>query len=127
MSAPTTTKRRRLGAVEEFEEGVFRIVVDGTLSIGVIRTARGFFAVLNRCPHQGAPICSGRLTGTMLPSRPSEYRYSDERAVLVCPWHRWEFELETGRSVGAATRRRLPTFPIEVEDGQVYLARRRRA
>jgi nitrite reductase (NADH) small subunit len=121
------SERRHVGAVDDFEVGRFCVVADGPRSIGVVRTGRGFFAVLNRCPHQGAPICSGRLTGTMVPTPPGVYRYSEEKDVLVCPWHRWEFELETGTSVGPTTRRRLPTFPVDVEDGQVYLAPRGRA
>jgi nitrite reductase/ring-hydroxylating ferredoxin subunit len=57
----------------------------------------------------------------MLASSPGEYSYSDEQAVLACPWHRWEFSLQDGSSVGAVTKKRLVVYEVEVEDGEVYV------
>jgi nitrite reductase/ring-hydroxylating ferredoxin subunit len=54
-------------------------------------------------------------------SAPGEFSYSDEKLVVVCPWHRWEFELGTGESYGRVTRKRLVTYEVEVENGEVYV------
>ena len=116
----------RVGAVSDFEPNVFRISEIAGKSIGVVRTSRGFHAVHNRCPHQGAEVCAGLLTsGTMAPSRPHEYVYAHEQLVLACPWHRWEFDLETGRAIGQITRKRLALYPVEVigDDVFVHLSR----
>lgn len=124
----TTTEgpaRHRVGAVDEFDEGVFRIVDIEGRSVGVVRTNRGFFAVLNVCPHQHAPICEGRLGGTMRPSAPGEYVYSDDESVLSCPWHRWEFDVATGESYGRVTRKRLLTFDVEIVGTDVFVRGRR--
>jgi nitrite reductase/ring-hydroxylating ferredoxin subunit len=80
--------------------------------------------VRNRCPHQGADICAGKVSGTMVASQPFEYEYSEETLVVACPWHRWEFELATGAGFGRITNKRLVTYPVEVRDGHVYVALR---
>jgi nitrite reductase/ring-hydroxylating ferredoxin subunit len=113
--------RQHLGAVDDFEPGRFRVFELQGRPVGVVRTEQGFFAVRNRCPHQGADICAGLVTGTMEPSAPGEFSYSEEKLVVVCPWHRWEFELTTGESYGQVTRKRLVTYEVEVEDGEVYV------
>lgn len=121
MSATRTRARTHVGAVADFEQDRFRVFDLGGRPVGVVRTAQGFYAVRNRCPHQGADICAGTVAGTMVPSKPLEYEYSDATIVVACPWHRWEFELATGASFGRITHKRLVTYPVEVEDGQVYV------
>lgn len=125
MTLTTGAVRHRVGAVHEFEENVFRVFEIEGRSVGVVRTNRGFFAVLNVCPHQHAPICQGRLGGTMRPSAPGEYVYCEDEPVLSCPWHRWEFELATGESYGKVTRKRLLTFDVEVAGAEVFVLGRR--
>jgi nitrite reductase/ring-hydroxylating ferredoxin subunit len=110
-----------VGPEDDFELDRFRVFEIEGRSIGVVRTARGFFAVRNRCPHQGADICSGIVTGTMVPSRPHELDYAPDQLVVVCPWHRWEFSLDTGRAVGGIANKRLVTYPAEVIDGEVHV------
>ena len=121
MTATATAERHCVGSVEEFEENRFRVFEIAGRPIGVVRRGEEFFAVRNRCPHQGAEICGGRVSGTMLASSPGEYRYSDAEPVLACPWHRWEFRLADGGSVGDVTGKRLVTYEVEVEDREVYV------
>lgn len=116
------------GAVEDFKEDVFRIVETSFGSIGVVRRPNGFFAVMNRCPHMGAPLClGGKATRTTAPSKPFEYSTDEEHSVVRCPWHRWEYDIETGRNVGNITRTRIVTYPVVVEDGKVFVTRPVRA
>lgn len=130
MSAPggtqsNATDYQAVGSVEDFVLDEIRLVELEGREIGVVRTAAGFFAIGNRCPHQGGPLCLGRVTGTMLPSRPNEYVYGEEGLVVRCPWHGYEFHLRTGESVGGAVRGRAAVYPVEVRDGVVYCALRR--
>jgi nitrite reductase/ring-hydroxylating ferredoxin subunit len=64
-------------------------------------------------------------------------RYTDTAPLLACPWHGWEYDLETGQSfMGAGEPRvkaydvsveRMPgpyvaeTFPVRVEEDYVVL------
>ena len=122
---PRALVRHRVGAVEDFELDRFRILDLEGRPVGVVRTEQGFFAVRNRCPHQGADICLGTVRGSMVPSAvPHEYEFRSDTLVVACPWHRWEFELATGRSYGGVTTKRLVTYATDVEDGEVYVTLR---
>jgi nitrite reductase/ring-hydroxylating ferredoxin subunit len=127
VSATRAPVRHRVGDVEDFPFDAFRVFEIAGRPVGVVRTRRGLFAVRNRCPHQGAAICAGRVSGTMVASAPFDYEYSEQTPVVACPWHRWEFELDSGRSYGRVTNKRLVTYPVEVEDNQVYVVMRRGA
>lgn len=111
------------GKVSDFELDKFRIFDTPIGSVGVAKTDNGFVAFRNRCPHQGAPICVGsKLARTTLAEKPFEYDLDPSGPVVRCPWHRWEFHVESGESVGNITRGRLAKFPVEVEGDDVFVA-----
>ncbi|MBS1676590.1 MAG: Rieske (2Fe-2S) protein [Actinobacteria bacterium] len=120
--------RHYVGTVEEFEPDRFRTFEIEGRPVGVVRTAAGFFACRNRCPHQGADICAGAVSvGTMVPSQPMQYVYSADRCIVACPWHRWEFDLRDGEGIQGITKKRLVTYAVEVdEDGRVAVLMRGR-
>ena len=64
----------------------------------------------------------------MLPSGPraADLRYGMEHRVIRCPWHLWEFDVATGEALFGISTRRLVTYPVEVEDDQVYIRLRAR-
>ena len=92
--------------VGELPPGGRKIVKLGKRSIGVFNVRGSFFALRNVCPHQGAPLCLGKITGTMAASEPGEYSRERDGEIIVCPWHAWEFDLTTGRSVFNPHQRR---------------------
>ena len=117
-----------------------RLIVDiAGRSIGVFNAGGVFYAVRNSCPHQGGPLCLGPTVGLATSSRPGEIEYTREGDILRCPWHGWEFDLATGRSVFDPTRTRVrsyaveivpdeepqelqaETYPVEIERGQVVV------
>ena len=75
----------------------------GPLAVYHIR--KRFYAIADRCPHAGARLSPGPLDG----------------AILTCPEHGSQFDLETGE------RRRGPAddsplqFPLLEEGGELYL------
>jgi nitrite reductase (NADH) small subunit len=96
-------------------------------SIGVVQTRRGLYAIRNSCPHQAAPICLGRVTGTNLPtSRPGEYRYGLRDELVRCPWHGIEFRLDDGRSPFGVISKRLVTYPVIIQGDDVYVELKKR-
>jgi nitrite reductase (NADH) small subunit len=88
-----------VGSVEEIRRDRCRRVEAGGRRIAVLSVGDRFFAVHDRCPHKGASLCNGTVGGTFVSSVPQEYLYGKENEVLRCPWHGWEFDLETGRSL----------------------------
>ena len=73
--------------VQEIPPGSRKIVEVGGREIGVFNIDGAFYAVRNRCPHQGGPVCEGYLTGFLKASVPGEYSYSRRGEILRCPWH----------------------------------------
>lgn len=98
--------------VEAFGTEIALFNVDGAL-----------FAVANACPHHGGPLCHGRVSGTRLPGAPYEHRFGREGRILVCPWHGWEFDLETGAAMFDENVR-VRRFDVAVEGEEIVLYRR---
>jgi nitrite reductase/ring-hydroxylating ferredoxin subunit len=121
MSAVDSSHTVRVCAVEELPPGDRLIVQVGRHSVGVFNVDGRDFAFRNRCPHAGAPLCLGRVTGMVEARGPGyDVAWIRDRELLRCPWHAWEFELETGRSV-SNPRIRAKTYAVRVEDGHVTL------
>jgi nitrite reductase/ring-hydroxylating ferredoxin subunit len=111
-----------VGALSAFAVGEMRIVEVGRRQIGIFRADGDVIhAILNICPHKGAPVCKGPIGGTMLPSAPGELVFGNDGKVLKCPWHGYEFDLESGANLFNTMRGRLRKFPTEVRDGEVYV------
>jgi len=107
--------RHIIGHVSELVPGERRVVEVEGRSIGVFNVHGQFYALRNRCPHQGAPLCLGAIKGMALPSKPGEYRWGREGEILRCPWHGWEFDITTGRSIYNPHRTRVRTYEVTVE------------
>jgi 3-phenylpropionate/trans-cinnamate dioxygenase ferredoxin subunit len=104
------------------------IETDDGRSIGVFNVKGRYYALRNSCPHEGAELCRGLVTGMNEPSGVGEYRWVREGEILRCPWHGWEFDLLTGRSVFCPDKVRVATyetaveaFDVEVADGMVVV------
>jgi nitrite reductase/ring-hydroxylating ferredoxin subunit len=107
--------RHIIGRVSEVPPGHRKIVEVEGQSIGVFNVSGTFYALKNRCPHQGAPLCLGSLKGTALPGPPGEYRWGREGEILRCPWHGWEFDVTDGRSLWNPHRCRVRAYEVTVE------------
>ena len=113
-----------VGALSDFEDGDYRVFAVDGLEVGVFRRGDRFVAYENRCPHYGGPVCQGRLFNRVeeivMPDQTSRgLRFSAEQHI-VCPWHGYEFSLETGHHPGDP-RIRLRPVPVRVDTGQVYI------
>ena len=132
--------RHIVGKVGELPPGERKVVEAEGRSIGVFNVGGNFYGLRNSCPHQAAPLCLGSVKGMTMPSKPGEYAWAREGEILRCPWHGWEFDITTGRSVfnphktrvrsyevtvEPAARsdedERVETYPVSVEDGFVVL------
>jgi nitrite reductase/ring-hydroxylating ferredoxin subunit len=105
---------------DEIPPGGRKIVEVERRSIGIFNVRGSYYALRDACPHQGAPLCLGQVTGLLVSSRPGEYRWEREGEILVCPWHAWEFDITTGRSVLNPHKERVRTYPVSVEKVDTY-------
>lgn len=109
----------------DMPEGQRVLVEHGSNQIGVIRAKGGLHAFLNICPHQGGPVCEGRLVHRVeeVIGADKTYqgmRFNDDDLHIVCPWHGWEFNVETGACAGDG-KHKLRRFEVIERDGKVYV------
>jgi 3-phenylpropionate/trans-cinnamate dioxygenase ferredoxin subunit len=117
--SPTRTRRRVAFAAAELPPGSRKVVTVGKREIVVLNVEDRLFAIYNRCPHQRAPLDAGPLGGTNLPSPVGEYRFGKQGQILRCPWHHYEFDLETGRCVADPARLRVATYEAKLEGDEI--------
>lgn len=106
--------------LEEVPPGPAHIVELAGKEIGLFCVGDEYFAVLNHCPHAGAPVCRGRVTGMVTASGPGQLSYDHSRLVLRCPWHHWEFDLRSGEAL-SFIRARIKTYPVRVQDDELWI------
>lgn len=68
------------------------------------KSSKGYFAVQNNCPHAGAELNFGTLV-------------SDR---LICPFHRYSFDTENGRSLPGQGEA-LKVYPLELREDGLYI------
>ncbi|HET6182115.1 MAG TPA: Rieske (2Fe-2S) protein [Acetobacteraceae bacterium] len=110
--------RHVVASVGEIAPGTCKIVALQGREIGVFFVNGEYFALINRCPHEGAPLCRGRLFAAMEADRPGEYRLTRNGEMLRCPWHGWEFDVRTGQSWCEPDSVRARTYNVTVEPGE---------
>jgi nitrite reductase/ring-hydroxylating ferredoxin subunit len=111
-----------VATVEEIPPGGRKIVEVAGRSIGIFNLDGVFFALRNRCPHQGGPLCAGSLGGLIIAPGPGEYHYSRAGEMLRCPWHGWEFDIRTGQSWFDPARVRVRSYDVTIEGQQSIAA-----
>jgi nitrite reductase (NADH) small subunit/3-phenylpropionate/trans-cinnamate dioxygenase ferredoxin subunit len=96
--------KHRVAPLADFveDEGI-RCEVEGH-PIVVIRHANRLHAVGDTCPHMGASLAEGYVDGN----------------AVICPWHGWLFDLNTGTSP-FDDNARIPVYRVFVEDGDVFV------
>ena len=98
------TARRRAASLEELAaKGRLVVAVEGH-TICLIEEEGEVFAIDNRCPHMGFPLHRGSVSD----------------GILTCHWHHARFDLCTGGTFDQWADE-LRRFPVEVEDGEIYV------
>jgi nitrite reductase (NADH) small subunit len=83
-------------------EGRAFVVKETTIAVFRQRNGR-LFATDNTCPHRGGPLADGIVGG----------------GKVICPFHAWKFDLETGRCVGEDAIVR--TYAVREVNGRIVL------
>jgi nitrite reductase/ring-hydroxylating ferredoxin subunit len=117
--------RYRIGTIDDVPEKGVVLSQAGELQIGVFKVKGRLYAYENRCAHQGGPVCRGDVVGRFVePIGEGGVSLglveSEERIDIACPWHGWEYDVETGEHI-ADRSIKLRSFPVYEEDGAVYV------
>jgi 3-phenylpropionate/trans-cinnamate dioxygenase ferredoxin subunit len=110
--------RHVVAVAAEIPPGTRKIVTVRGREIGIFNHGGEFFALLNRCPHQGAELCKGRLIGLATAKEPGRIEWSREGELLKCPWHGWEYDIRTGQSWCDPNDTKVKAFEVTVEPGE---------
>ena len=76
-------------------------VADGRM-VAIANVEGTLHAIDGLCPHQGGPLGTGMLCGT----------------ILTCPWHGWQFDVVSGRHRISATVRQT-VHEVRERDGMI--------
>lgn len=107
-------------AVNDLPPGASTIVYPEKVKsgIGVFNVNGEFYALKNTCPHMGGPLCQGHVRGTSAADLPAdcmpEMRWVRDGEIVACPWHQFEFEIKTGKTVFKSTQK-VRSYPVTVE------------
>ncbi len=106
--------------VGDIAEGDRRIITIGEREIGIFNVAGQYYALPNICIHQAGQLCSGRVSGTLVANAGTQWKFewALEGEIITCPWHALEYRITTGQCL-AFPGRRVRTYPVRVEDGQI--------
>jgi len=94
--------------------------------IAVFNVDGEYRAYTNWCPHQSGPVCEGNITGTWEAEYDKETMETTEfwtrkGEILNCPWHGWEFEVDTGECL-SRNKVKLISHDVEALDGDIVLS-----
>ena len=95
----------RVASAAELPPGGVMVVAAGGRSIAVFNVEGSFQAVDDSCTHEYAPLSQGTRAGE----------------IVTCPKHGSRFNLRTGRVLALPAVVPVNTYPVKVEDGQVYV------
>ena len=114
-----------IGLISEFKDREKKVFILNDNEVGVFRMGNEFFAYKNICPHQGGPVCQGRLYSLVKENldkkKQSQGRLYDKNNLnIVCPWHGLEFDVRTGQHPGNPSLK-LESFPVKVDREDVYV------
>lgn len=109
--------RHVVAVAGEIAPGSRKLVMIRGREIGIFNQGGEYFALLNRCPHQGGELCKGSLIGLVTSSEPGRFDYSRPGEMLKCPWHGWEFDIRTGQSYCDPDSVKARAYAVTVEEG----------
>lgn len=121
MLRTASAREARLPLAEAPGEGERRLVELGGRTVGVFRLDGDYFALADRCPHRGAPLCSSGEVVNAVEGVGDAARVTREGALVRCPWHKWDFEIATGRCPADA-RLRVRRYPVRVDGEELVVS-----
>lgn len=95
----------RVAHADDIPEGTgIRVEIDNT-PVAIWNVEGTLYATSDTCTHEEYPLTEGDLWGE----------------VVECAYHGAQFDVRTGQVLSLPAIFALPTYPVKVEDGTVYV------
>lgn len=100
-----STEWIRVAATDELEVDQMKLIRLGEDRLVLARSADGWVAFDDRCPHRGGSLAGGTMAcGT-----------------VTCPWHGSQFDASTGGVAAGPAVAGIATYPVEARGAEVLL------
>jgi NADPH-dependent 2,4-dienoyl-CoA reductase/sulfur reductase-like enzyme/nitrite reductase/ring-hydroxylating ferredoxin subunit len=99
------TAWKQVARKEDLKEGIPYPVTVDKAKIFLILLEDAIHALRCRCPHYGAPLNEGLISG----------------GHVTCPWHHARFEITTGKLTMPPSLDDLRRYQVKIENGDVYI------
>lgn len=90
-------------AASEIAPGALRTAEIAGFKLLICRAGDAYYAVENKCPHNGALMTRGRIRGD----------------CILCPVHGARFQLRDGKHLTPPASSGLRTFPLRIEGDRI--------
>ncbi len=94
-----------VGEADDLSQRPVQEVLIGRTTVALTCANGVFGAISGVCNHAGGPLGQGTLDG----------------AFVVCPWHYWKFNRQTGVGEPGFEADRVPAYEVRVERGRVLV------
>ena len=99
-----------VASVTDIPAGQARAFMVDAREVAVFNVGGRFYAIENRCPHQGGPLADGWIDGD----------------TVTCPWHAWCYDVRDGKmTLGGFTS--VDAFEVRVEGSTISVCSEPRA
>ena len=102
-----TGEQVRVAALDEMDEAEPLRVVVGDRAVALVRLGDDVYAIGDTCSHAEVSLSGGDV--------------DEDECTLECPKHGSAFDLRTGEPLSLPALRPVPTYSVQVRDGDVYL------
>ncbi|MFH1822017.1 MAG: non-heme iron oxygenase ferredoxin subunit, partial [Methanobacteriota archaeon] len=102
-SIASSGKFVEVAKVKDVHEGSPHCAEAGGMKIAIFKVKGKYYAIDNKCSHEGGPLCQGMLKGT----------------VIDCPWHGSEFDVTSGAVVKPPAHKPQMTFSVRVKGDSI--------
>ena len=95
----------KAASLAEIPEGSIKEVQVAGQPIALANVAGTVYAISNTCLHRGGPLGEGQLEGK----------------VVTCPWHGWEYDVTTGKTVQNPNTG-VGCYAVEIRGEEIFVS-----
>jgi nitrite reductase/ring-hydroxylating ferredoxin subunit len=95
----------KVATIQELPAGTGKQVTVNGRKIALFNLGATVVAIDDTCPHRGAPLSEGTVSGT----------------EVMCPWHGARFDLNTGNHLCPPAKNGVPVFKVQISGDEIQV------